>query len=63
MDIVLPAVVDAAEPVLFVSAPKEAGATVGAIGVEKADPARRISECNKVLAEDPQADRRAVGFR
>src|ERR1041385_7285379 len=59
----LPAVVDAAETTLCVAAEEEGGATVRAVYVDEADAALAVAEGHEVLAEEADAERRAVGLR
>ena len=59
----LPAVIDAAQAALLVAGEMERGAPVRAFLVEDADPPFRIPERDKVLAQQPQAHRVAIGPR
>src|SRR5262249_61265894 len=59
-DVELPAVIDAAQPALLVAAEEQRGATVRAAMVDHADAALAVAEGHKLLAQQHQADRRAV---
>ena len=60
-DVVLPAVVDAADAGLLVATEEEAGAPVGAVVVDEADGAGGVAEGDEVLAEQADADGVGVG--
>src|SRR3972149_4343450 len=59
----LPAVVDAAQAALLVAAEEEAGAPVRAGLRDEADAAVRVAEGDEILAQDADADGRAVRRR
>src|SRR5262245_561193 len=60
--VVLPAVIDAAQPALFVAAEEQVRAAVRALGLDQAHAALRIAERDQLLAEQLHADRRAIGL-
>src|SRR5581483_8417206 len=59
----LPAVVEAADPALLVSAEEEGGLTVGTTLFHDADMTVAVAKCNEVLAEEPDADWVTVRLR
>ena len=63
VDVELPAVVDAAQPVFFVAAEEQRGAAMGAELVEQPDLAVAVAEGDQVLAQQPNPHGRAVGLR
>jgi hypothetical protein len=60
---VLPAVVHAAQALLFVPAEEQGRAAVRAVVLDQPDLAGRDAEGDEVLAEEPHADGRAVTLR
>ena len=62
-NIELPAVVNAAKSVLFVSAEEKRGTTVGAELFDQADLPGCIAECHKILSQQADAHRGTVWFR
>jgi hypothetical protein len=62
-DVELPAVVDAAQPTLFIASPEQVCPAVRAILVHQPDCAIRVAESNQVLAEQTHFDRAVVWFR
>ena len=62
-DVELPAVVDAAQALFFVAAEEHRGAAVRAGVLHQADRAGRRAEGDQVLAQQLDAQRRAVGRR
>jgi hypothetical protein len=61
-DIELPTVVHAAESTFFVAAEEQRGAAVWTKFVQEPDPALGVAEGDEVLAQEPHAHRRVVGF-
>ena len=61
--VVLPAVVDAAQPALLVASKEEGRQLVRAERVEDANLALGVAEGHQVLVHDAEAHRRAVGLR
>ena len=61
IDVVFPAVIDAAQTVLLVAPVEEGGAAMRAAVVEHADPAGAVAKRHQLLAEQHEADGRAVG--
>src|SRR5205823_4071874 len=59
-DVVLPAVIDTAETVLFVAPVEQRRAPMGTERSEQADSSARVSEGNEVFAEQANAHRRGV---
>ena len=62
-DVVFPAVIDAAQPVLLVAAEPQRRAAMRAELVDHADLAVGGAEGDEVLAQEPHADRRAIRLR
>jgi len=50
-DIVLPAMIDAAQPACLIAAEKKLSAPVRAVLAKQADPAIGIAKCDKILAQ------------
>src|SRR6185295_15273504 len=61
LDVVLPAVVHAAQAALLVATEEEVRAAVRAAWLDQADAPVRVAERDQVLSHDLDADRRAVG--
>src|SRR5580700_9867361 len=57
-----PAVIDATQPALLVAPEKQRGATMWTIFAEELDPAVAVTERDEVLAQQPDAHRRAIGL-
>src|SRR3954452_4502398 len=62
-DVILPTVVDAADPALFVATKEERGAAVRATMVHDADPPGAVTESDELLAEQLQTHRRAIALQ
>jgi hypothetical protein len=60
-DVELPAVIDAADPAFLVASQEQRRAAVRAAVVHHADPACAVAKRDQLLAEQHQANRRAVG--
>src|SRR5262252_4352629 len=60
--IVFPAVIDAANAVLFIAPEKQRRAAMRAAVVHDPDPARAVAECDQPFAKQHQPQRRAVAF-
>ncbi len=58
-----PAVVHASDAALFVSSPKQAGATMRTPLVHEPDVSIRIAKCNQVFTEHANPNGRAIGSR
>jgi len=54
-NIEFPAVIDAADPTLLVAAKKQRRATMRAAMIHHSDPARAVTKCDQLLAEQHQA--------
>ena len=61
-DVVLPAVIDAAQPALLVAAEEQRGAAMRAAMIHHADATLAVAEGDQLLAEQHQAGGRAVAF-
>ena len=57
-----PAVIETAQPALFVAGEDKRGAAMRAQFVEHAEPALAVAEHDQVLAEQAHPQRRAIGF-
>ena len=62
-DVDLPAVIEAAQPALFVAPQRERCTSMRAMLVEHADPALGIAKRYEVLAEEPHTDGRSIAQR
>src|ERR1041384_2940037 len=60
--IVLPTVVHASETVFLIAAEKQGSPAMGAEFVHETDSTRGIAKCHEPLAEELDANRRAIGF-
>src|SRR5579862_8682370 len=60
VDVVFPAVIDAADAVFLVAPQKQRGAAMRAAVVHDPDPARTVAERDQLLAEQKQANWRAI---
>src|SRR5207302_11446130 len=62
-DVVLPAVVGAAQPAFLVAPEPERYAAVRAEFIDQPEPVLRIAKSDQALAEKLHSDRRAIGLR
>jgi hypothetical protein len=62
-DIEFPAMIDAAQPPLLVASQKQRGAAMRAAVIHHADAAFAVAKRDEFLAEQHQADRRAVAHQ